>query len=237
LTMEFGLSFVVLLAALKLFPCGKVNWRPAFVGALVSATLLSLSRFGFHYYLLWFKADDPLNVIYGSVGLIPLFLIWLYLVWVVVLFGVEVAYVGQNFGTLWAAEEEQRLSNHRIRKFPNLGTALSVLVALAEIHQEGGDPLPWEEIARVSGMSQRDVPPMLDILSNRGWILETESGWVLGQAASSIQLSEVADAWSVDTAPDSSSQTKGAVKIQQVLREGVKGSLTGNLEDAIQRWA
>jgi hypothetical protein len=58
----------------------------------------------------------------------------------------------------------------------------------------------------------------------------------LGRAASSIQLSEVAEAWMTDTAPDSSSQTDVAVKMQVLLREGAKQALSGNLEDAIERW-
>ena len=206
------------------------------MGAFVSDVLLTLGRYGFHYYLLWFKADDPLNVIYGSVALVPIFLVWLYLVWVVVLLGVEVAYVGQNFGTLWAAEQEQRLSKQRAFKVPTFATVLGILLALAKSHEQGEPPLGYEALARLTGLSQRSIHPLLEVLQKQGWAVETEAGWLLAKSATAIQIHQVARAWYKETAPDGTGRSEAVIQLQRTIEEGVEGTLTGTLQDAMERW-
>ena len=237
LALEFVVAYSVLLAALKLFPCTPVHWKPAMMGALVSVCLLIVGRFAFHYYLLWFKADDPLNVIYGSLALIPIFLVWLYLVWVVVLLGVEVAYVGQNFGTLWAAEQEQLLTTHQSLRVPSLATVLGVLMSIARQHEAGEEPLRIEDIARVSGLSQRALHPLLEVLLRRGWVVETERGWVLAKSAAAIDLQDVGELWNDETAPDGPGQSETVSHVQHLYRENQREFLQGTVKDALDRWS
>jgi DNA-binding IscR family transcriptional regulator len=86
-------------------------------------------------------------------------------------------------------------------------------------------------------MSQRDISSVLEVLSHRGWIVETERGWVLGKSAASIQMSDVAKAWMEDTAPDGQHQSETAVKLQKMLREGYETSMSGTLAEALERWS
>ena len=99
--------FGVFLGALKLFPSTRVRWRPAMVGAAFSSLLVTALGRVFPWYVSVFGSDDPLRVIYGSVGIIPVFLLWLYCMWMFVLLGVEVAYVIQNYTSLLEAEKEE----------------------------------------------------------------------------------------------------------------------------------
>ena len=85
-------SFVLLLLVYKLLPNTHVRLRPAIWGALVAAALWSLSRWGFGLYV---SKALPYMKIYGALGLIPLFLFWLYLTWLIVLFGMELAFTLQ----------------------------------------------------------------------------------------------------------------------------------------------
>ncbi len=85
-------GFVLLLLAYKLMPNTHVRWRPAIWGAAVAATLWALSRWGFGLYV---GKALPYMKLYGALGLIPLFLFWLYLTWLIVLFGMELAYTLQ----------------------------------------------------------------------------------------------------------------------------------------------
>ena len=85
-------SFVLLALLYKLLPNTLVRWRPALIGALVAATLWHVSKWGFGLYV---SRALPYLKLYGAIGLIPLFLFWLYLNWLIVLFGMELAFTLQ----------------------------------------------------------------------------------------------------------------------------------------------
>jgi membrane protein len=70
-----------------------VRWRPALAGALLAAGLGGASKWAFGLYV---SRALPYLKLYGAIGLIPLFLFWLYLGWLIVLFGLEIAFTLQG---------------------------------------------------------------------------------------------------------------------------------------------
>jgi membrane protein len=88
----FG-SFLALTLLYKLLPNTLVRWRPAATGAFVAAVLWDASKWAFGLYV---SRALPYLKLYGAIGLIPLFLFWLYLNWLIVLFGLEVAFTLQG---------------------------------------------------------------------------------------------------------------------------------------------
>ncbi len=92
---EFGSlagSFLVLTLLYKLLPNTLVRWRPALSGAFVAAGLGEASKWAFGLYV---SRALPYLKLYGAIGLVPLFLFWLYLNWLIVLFGLEIAFILQ----------------------------------------------------------------------------------------------------------------------------------------------
>jgi membrane protein len=85
-------SFLALALLYKLMPNTLVRWRPALWGALVAAVLGEFSKWGFGLYV---SHALPYLKLYGALGLIPLFLFWLYLGWLIILFGLEIAFTLQ----------------------------------------------------------------------------------------------------------------------------------------------
>ena len=67
-----------------------VRFRDAFVGGLIATLLFELAKRGFALYVLNFKSYE---VIYGALAAIPIFLIWVYLSWFIVLIGAHVTAV------------------------------------------------------------------------------------------------------------------------------------------------
>jgi membrane protein len=86
-------SFLALTLLYKLLPNTAVRWRPAVVGAFVAAALWGTSKWAFGLYV---SRALPYLKLYGAIGLVPLFLFWLYLNWVIVLFGMELAFTLQG---------------------------------------------------------------------------------------------------------------------------------------------
>ena len=70
-----------------LAPNRKVNWRDAVAGGVAAGLLFSALRWGFGLYLIYFPTY---RTIYGALAVIPLFLLWMYLSWAVVLLGAVV---------------------------------------------------------------------------------------------------------------------------------------------------
>jgi membrane protein len=86
-------SFLALVLLYKLLPNTLVRWRPALTGAFVAAGLWDASKWAFGLYV---SRALPYLKLYGAIGLIPLFLFWLYLNWLIVLFGLEIAFTLQG---------------------------------------------------------------------------------------------------------------------------------------------
>ncbi len=75
-------------------PNTRVHWSAAVLGGVTAGSLWELAKFLFGIYVS--KAVN-VNVVYGSLGALPLFLCWLYLTWAIVLLGAQVGDVAQHF--------------------------------------------------------------------------------------------------------------------------------------------
>lgn len=87
--LAFALSFalVTVLFALifKVLPDAKVRWRNVWVGAVVTAFLFEIGKFGLGYYL----GRESTASTYGAAGSVVLLLLWVYYASCILLFGAE----------------------------------------------------------------------------------------------------------------------------------------------------
>ena len=83
----FSLSWLAFTLMFLLVPNRRVHFTHALVGALLSAILFGLARRVF----VAFVANASFNVIYGALAAIPIFLFWIYIVWIVILLGASLA--------------------------------------------------------------------------------------------------------------------------------------------------
>ena len=103
------------------------------------------------------------STIYGSLAVIPIFLIWLYITWIIVLVGLEVVFTHQYFFTL--------LRSRVISGGPEgdrVGTGLRLFALVAQRFEKGEDPptcdqlsrwlwFPWPRLKRGSSGCKRSV--------------------------------------------------------------------------------
>lgn len=95
LAVTFGWLFLVN----RLLPATRVRTRPALVAAGLAAVALELLKVAFNLYAA--RLHLAYDGVYGALAYFPVFLIWLYLSWLVVLGGVECTYTVQNLPVLW----------------------------------------------------------------------------------------------------------------------------------------
>jgi membrane protein len=93
-------SFLSFLVMYILVPYTRVQFWSAICGALIAALLFELSKSAFALYFIYFPVYQ---VIYGALAVIPLLFIWVFISWVVVLVGAQIAASLEGF------LEEQRI--------------------------------------------------------------------------------------------------------------------------------
>lgn len=88
------LAFTLLYLAV---PNTHVRWRHALVGSVLTAVLFEMAKWGFAYFVVHFSSYQ---LVYGAIATLPVFLIWIYLSWMVVLLGAELVATAPVWGRL-----------------------------------------------------------------------------------------------------------------------------------------
>jgi membrane protein len=180
----FGLvPFLLTCAALALLygvvPARRVEWRHALLGGVLAGIGFEIAKRGFAVYL---TRVPTYTLIYGAFATIPIFLVWLYMSWLVVLTGAIVTAMLPTFST---KPERHRVAGEQ------LADTLGVLGALARAHRDGR-VVPLNPLARELRLPPDRVERILERAAARGWVARTErDGYVLARDASQIQVSDV----------------------------------------------
>ena len=97
----------------KMMPATKVKWDAAFVGGAVGGCLLQANNL---FSVIYLSKVVGYSKVYGSIGVIPIFLIGLYFSWLIILFGAQVGYAWQN-KRAYIQEKQAESINQRGREF------------------------------------------------------------------------------------------------------------------------
>ncbi|HTL58642.1 MAG TPA: YihY/virulence factor BrkB family protein [Candidatus Limnocylindrales bacterium] len=132
----------------RLMPNAKVHWNAALVGGLVGGSLWHLNNL---ISVLYVSRVVSNSVIYGSLGLVPVFMIGLYLIWWIVLFGAQVAYAFQNRASFLEQQQVEQMGQ-RGREL----LALRLIAWIGRRFMRGEPPVSVFEMAK-----QLEVPTRL----------------------------------------------------------------------------
>jgi membrane protein len=86
--------WALLTAAYVTVPNAKVDLRAALLGAFVATLFVEIGK---RFLGASLAGSFSASRLYGSLGLVPLFMMWVYLMWLVVLFGLQTAAILQGF--------------------------------------------------------------------------------------------------------------------------------------------
>jgi membrane protein len=184
--VPFLLTCVALTLLYGVVPARRVEWRHALLGGVLAGIAFEIAKRGFAIYL---SRVPTYTLIYGAFATIPIFLIWLYLSWLVVLTG---AIFTAMLPVFRAKPERHRVPGEE------LAEALGVLSQLARAHQEGR-VVPLNTLARQLRILPDRCEQILERARALGWAARTErDGWVLARDAQTIQLAEIYRAFVFD---------------------------------------
>jgi membrane protein len=175
------LEFASLAVLYCVIPNCRVRWRDGITGAVSAAVLLELLKWAFAQYV---SKISTYSLIYGALAGIPIFLLWMYIFWLVVLVGAEVAAAA---GPRWILEGHRRNMSSAVRA----ELAFALLVAMAKNMEEGGTASTYELSAGL-GVSPAMVDEHLMIMQRARLVAATSEGrWVLSRSLSSLNLSDL----------------------------------------------
>ena len=151
----------------------------ALIGAVVAAIAFEAMNHLFGYYI---KHFTTYKLVYGAFSSIPIFLMWIYLSWLITLFGaVIVASL-----SYWRAPVKQHLTPAE-----QLLSALRVLQTMATGLQQGKVSI-FTELSRSLQLDYDTLENILDKLTGAGMICKTgRNGWLLMRDTNHILASEL----------------------------------------------
>jgi membrane protein len=155
--------FVALLLMILLIPSGRVRFVSALIGAAVGAVLWEAA---WRIFFFWITYVIRLSIVYGSLAVIPIFLIWLYVAWTIVLFSLEVAYVHQHRELGWLGKSLQQISPAEQFLF-----GLEIYFQIVGRFYRGEPPPSMTQIARHFSASLTDISFFIDLFHEQGLLL------------------------------------------------------------------
>jgi YihY family inner membrane protein len=202
-----GLGLVLLN---RFLPNQTVRWRAAAIGGLTSAALFEFGKVAFGEYLS-LVAIHTYEGIYGSLAILPVFVVWAYLSWMLVLLGSEITFVVHHLPSV--AREGYVQPSHRAHQglLPAPGrTAARLLLAIADNFDRRAeldalprdyddDPSKRAQGLTVEALNERydiglaPIVAITDRLETEGLIVAigNEQGYVPGRPLDQIDLGAV----------------------------------------------
>ncbi|MNM69740.1 ribonuclease BN [compost metagenome] len=166
-------AFTLIYAAV---PNARVPIRHALVGGLFTAVLFEAAKSLFGMYVRLFPGYQ---LIYGAFATVPLFLLWIYVTWLIVLFGAELV-CNLSSSRLW-----------RHRAMPRLLVVLGVLRVFFD-RQRKGQPTRLTDLHREGWLLPEDEwEELLDFLEREQLVCRSggsSASWVLCRDMGSYSL-------------------------------------------------
>ncbi|HTF56742.1 MAG TPA: YhjD/YihY/BrkB family envelope integrity protein [Planctomycetota bacterium] len=164
------LTWVVFTAMYKIIPNTRVSWSAAVIGALVGGTAWEILK---GLFILYNDRVVASYEVYGTLSAIPIFLLWIYLSWVLVLFGGEIAFAAQHVKTYRREVDAPKLSHAFMERL-----AVHLMVEIARDFIGGRDPATSEALADRLKVPVRACNDVLFHLTGGGLLREVSHGQV-----------------------------------------------------------
>ena len=161
-------------------PTRPVRVKDALTGGLLAGFAFELTKYGFGFYITKFPTY---TLVYGTFAALPVFLMWLFLSWLVVLLGAVV--------TAALPEWRQRTLQGRHAPGSNFMYALQVLKALWLAQKEGGT-VTVPSLHGALQMRFERIEAILESMRAAGWVNRAPPlGWVLVRNPGTIAVADV----------------------------------------------
>ena len=167
-------------------PNTKVNFTSALVGGVAGGFMWATVSAIFTTFVLY--ASRRLEI-YAGFAVAITTLIWLYLNWLILLIGAQLAFYHQSPAFLRIGRQEPRLSNTMRER-----VALNVMFHIGTAFRNPGETITAGDISERTKIPQIALAPIIGALEDAGLVMSTEHEKLLpGREMSRTKLSEILD--------------------------------------------
>ncbi|MDZ4861466.1 MAG: YhjD/YihY/BrkB family envelope integrity protein [Candidatus Hydrogenedentes bacterium] len=205
--LQYGSVWGVFSLLYAIVPNTKVKWRYAVLGGIVAGTLWCLGAWG---YLQLQIGVARSSLIYSSFALFPFLITWVYVSWIILLFGAELTFAYQNEQT-FAMERHAAGASYAYRE----AVGLRAMVEISHRFHEGMGGLSTEQAARDWNVPTRVINETLDQLEEAGLVSRCSTEPVTYRPARSLEKITV---WDVVRALREFGREPSALREDEVLR-------------------
>lgn len=171
----------------KFLPYTDVKLKSALVGGITAGVLWQLAGIGFTTFIV---GSGKYTAIYSSLAILIIFLIWLYIAWVIVLAGAQVAYFHQ-YPYAYLNQMSWRKDSHTNRE--RLG--LNILAYITHRYLKSQPPYEENELSHVLNVPLSVLGDLIENFIRSGILCRTlePKGVILGKSPEQVFVVEVLD--------------------------------------------
>ncbi len=172
----------------KVVPNTTVKFIPALIGGVVGGTLWQLNNM---LSFIFVSNAIRTHYIYGSLGMIPIFLIALFVGWLIVLFGAHISFAVQNLEYY-----RVKLLSTDIQPSDRQEIAIICMTIITIRFLNHKSPPTSEDISNRSGLPSGFFLNTLSILKHAGYIMRTDSSpaeYILAVRPEDVRLKDIVD--------------------------------------------
>jgi membrane protein len=159
--VPFALTWAAFTLLYYVVPSRSVKPRHALIGGLVAAFAFEVMKRSF---ALFITQIPTYTLVYGAFAVVPIFLLWIYFSWVVIVIGALITAIAPDFAVLRDA------GGHT--PGVGFGDALATLLVLAHA-QQGPQVLDLRGIARGASLTVDQAERLLERMAARGWVAKS----------------------------------------------------------------
>ncbi|HJT51379.1 MAG TPA: YihY family inner membrane protein [Nitrosospira sp.] len=173
-SIAFSIPYIIV-------PNRPVSWLHAAIGGVSAAIGFEVMKQGFALYITQFPTYQA---VYGAFAMVPIFLLWVYLSWLMVLLGAVIAASLSS----WRFREWQRGPVPLGRQFVD---ALRLLQVLGEALRKGKVET-YSSLRQKLNLSAEEIEPLLELMNQANIVRQVKTGgWVQIREPERIKVADI----------------------------------------------
>ncbi len=164
-------------------PNTRVRFKSALLGGIAAGTAWQVAQWAYFHFQV---GVANYNAIYGTLAALPIFLVWIYTSWLIVLYGVEIVRIHQHRKYSATHFSPDALSQAACEE-----RALALMVQVCRHFLRNGPPPNAERLAHELALRQDQVEEILQTLAELGYTVSTTGnppGWLPAREPSRTEI-------------------------------------------------
>ncbi len=198
------LPYLLIITAFTFFyifvPNKKVQLTSALIGGITAGVLWQVTGWGFASFV---ASSTKYTAIYSGFAILIMFMLWVYLSWLILLVGANIAYYHQHPESLTPERRRLRLSNRLKEKL-----SLLVIFMVGQNHYLNGPEWSLDDLAQQLHVPADVLEPIIESLENKRILASAATDpptYLPGRPLDTTEIKEVLDAVRTADEPRNSS--------------------------------